>query len=98
MATPAKPLWRARNAPNFCCPGVRRRNHWHGLFSEQLRDLRGSILDPQRHPNPKVHVRIVAEDNGVERDAMSDATGLYGIEHERNTSQLLERFAIERTL
>jgi hypothetical protein len=60
--------------------------------------VRGSILDPQRHPIPKAHVRIVAEDSGVERDAMSDATGLYGIEHERNTSQLLERFAIERTL
>jgi Carboxypeptidase regulatory-like domain len=42
-------------------------------------DVRGSILDPQRHPIAGAHVHITATMTGVEREVSANGTGLYEI-------------------
>src|ERR1039457_794338 len=41
--------------------------------------VRGSILDPQHRPVPGTHITITAAGTGVEREVVSNATGLYEI-------------------
>lgn len=41
--------------------------------------VRGSILDPQHRPIVGAQVRITADETGVERDVVSNGTGLYEI-------------------